>query len=72
MERPEAAVLGGEKRQVVIMFSDIRGFTPIAETLSPEATIDLVNGYFLQDGGGAAAASRHYRGFPGGCNSGLF
>ena len=46
MERPEASRLGGEKRQVVIMFSDIRGFTPIAETLSPEATIHLLNGYF--------------------------
>ena len=46
MARPEASRLGGEKRQVVIMFSDIRGFTPIAETLSPEATIQLVNGYF--------------------------
>jgi adenylate cyclase len=46
MERPEAALLGGEKRQVVIMFSDIRDFTPIAETLSPEATIDLVNNFF--------------------------
>ena len=46
MERPEASRLGGEKRSVVIMFSDIRGFTPIAEALSPEATIQLVNGYF--------------------------
>ena len=46
MSRPEASRLGGEKRQVVIMFSDIRGFTPIAEALSPEATIELVNGYF--------------------------
>ena len=46
MQLPEAARLGGEKRQVIIMFSDIRGFTPIAEALSPEATIDLVNGYF--------------------------
>jgi adenylate cyclase len=46
MERPEASRLGGEKRQVVIMFSDIRGFTPIAESLSPEATIYLLNGYF--------------------------
>jgi adenylate cyclase len=46
MERPEASRLGGEKRAVVIMFSDIRGFTPIAEALSPEATIQLVNGYF--------------------------
>jgi class 3 adenylate cyclase len=46
MARPEASRLGGEKRPVVIMFSDIRGFTPIAETLSPEATIHLLNGYF--------------------------
>jgi adenylate cyclase len=46
LQRPEASLLGGEKRQVVIMFSDIRGFTPIAEALSPEATIHLVNNYF--------------------------
>jgi class 3 adenylate cyclase len=46
MARPEASRLGGEKRQVVIMFSDIRGFTPMAETLSPEAIIYLLNGYF--------------------------
>jgi adenylate cyclase len=43
---PEATRLGGEKRQVVIMFSDIRDFTPIAEGLSPETTIHLVNSYF--------------------------
>jgi adenylate cyclase len=46
MDRPEAGRLGGEKRQVVIMFSDLRGFTPMAETLSPEAIIHLLNGYF--------------------------
>ena len=47
LRRPEAARrLGGEKREVVIMFSDIRGFTPLAESLSPEATIRLVNRHF--------------------------
>jgi adenylate cyclase len=46
MARPEATRLGGEKRQVVIMFSDIRDFTPLVENLSPEATIELVNNYF--------------------------
>lgn len=47
LRRPEAARrLGGEKREVVILFSDIRGFTPLAETLSPEATIRLVNRHF--------------------------
>jgi adenylate cyclase len=47
LSRPESARrLGGEKRRVVIMFSDIRGFTPLAESLSPEATIRLVNRHF--------------------------
>jgi adenylate cyclase len=46
LARPEAALLGGEKREVAILFSDIRGFTPLAETLTPEATIQLVNRYF--------------------------
>ena len=47
LRRPEAERrLGGEKREVVIMFSDIRGFTPLAESLSPEATIRLVNRHF--------------------------
>ncbi len=46
LRRPEAALLGGEKRQVVILFSDLRDFTPLAETLSPEATIHLINRHF--------------------------
>jgi adenylate cyclase len=48
LSRPEAARLGGEKREVVILFSDLRDFTPLAETLSPEATIQLVNHHFSQ------------------------
>ena len=46
LRRPEAARLGGEKRQVVILFSDLRDFTPLAEVLSPEDTIHLVNRHF--------------------------
>jgi class 3 adenylate cyclase len=48
LSRPEAIRLGGVKREVVILFADIRGFTPLAETLSPEATIHLVNRYFAR------------------------
>jgi adenylate cyclase len=48
LSRPEASRLGGVKREVVILFSDIRGFTPLAETLSPEATIHLVNRHFAR------------------------
>ena len=46
LSRPEAARLGGQKREVVILFSDIRGFTPLAENLTPEAIIHLVNRHF--------------------------
>jgi adenylate cyclase len=48
LSRPEASLMGGEKRDVVILFSDIRGFTPLAETLSPEATIHLLNRHFAK------------------------
>ena len=46
LSRPEASRLGGEKRQVVILFADIRDFTPLVESLSPEATIHLANRFF--------------------------
>jgi class 3 adenylate cyclase len=46
LSRPEASRMGGVKREVVILFADVRGFTPIAETLSPEATISLINRHF--------------------------
>ncbi len=48
LSRPEASRLGGEKREVVILFADVRGFTPLAETLSPEATIHLLNRHFAR------------------------
>jgi class 3 adenylate cyclase len=46
MKRPEASRLGGEKREVVILMSDLRDFTPLSETLTPEQTIHLLNHYF--------------------------
>jgi len=48
LRKPEASRLGGEKREVVILFADVRGFTPLAETLSPEATIHLINRHFAK------------------------
>jgi len=46
MKRPEAGRMGGEKREVAILMSDIRGFTPVSESLSPEKTIRILNHYF--------------------------
>jgi adenylate cyclase len=42
---PEALRLGGETRELTILFSDIRGFTDIAERLDPEALTRLINGF---------------------------
>jgi class 3 adenylate cyclase len=46
LENPEIGKLGGEKRAVSILMSDIRGFTPLAESLKPEGTIKVLNYYF--------------------------
>jgi adenylate cyclase len=38
--------LGGKRVRASVMFSDIRGFTPIAEAQPPEETIELLNTYY--------------------------
>jgi adenylate cyclase len=45
-ENPEAVRLGGERREVTILFSDLRGFTTISEGLDAEPLIALMNRYF--------------------------
>ncbi len=37
--------LGGEEREVSVLFADIRGFTTISEQLSPEAVVNMLNTY---------------------------
>ena len=38
-------LLGGEKRNVAVLFVDIRGFTPMSESLEPEQVVDILNSY---------------------------
>jgi adenylate cyclase len=55
---PERLKLGGERRTLSIFFSDLQGFTAIAEGLEPEALTALLNEYLsamtdiLQEEGG--------------------
>ncbi len=37
--------LGGERREVTVLFSDIRGFTTFSESRTPEVVIDVLNRY---------------------------
>jgi PAS domain S-box-containing protein len=45
LDTPEALALGGELRTVTMMMSDLRGFTAIAERLSPQAAVTYLNEY---------------------------
>lgn len=40
--------LGGERLHAAVLFADIRNFTTRSESMSPEGTIELLNGYFTE------------------------
>ena len=47
-QQQDAGRLPSEKRPVVIFFSDIRGFTPMSEMMSPEGIATLLTDYFTE------------------------
>ncbi|MFN0061161.1 MAG: CHASE2 domain-containing protein [Myxococcaceae bacterium] len=58
LAHPERLKLGGEKRELTVLFSDIRGFTTISESMAPEVLVRFINSYLtpmteivLQEGG---------------------
>ncbi|MBC8424347.1 adenylate/guanylate cyclase domain-containing protein [bacterium] len=55
---PDALSLGGERRELTIMFSDLAGFTSLSEGMDPESLTTLLNDYLtdmtdiiLEEGG---------------------
>ncbi len=45
---PDAVKLGGDKRKVAILFSDIRGFTALSETMDADSMAKLLTEYFTE------------------------
>ena len=45
IREPERLSLGGEKRQITVLFADIRGFTRLAESMEPERLVTLLHEY---------------------------
>jgi adenylate cyclase len=45
LKHPEKLRLGGEKRILTVLFSDLAGFTSLSEKLTPEEVVTLLNRY---------------------------
>lgn len=58
LESPEGLALGGERRTVTILMSDLRGFTSTAERVPPEQVTGMLNVYL----GAMADVIMEYRG----------
>ena len=47
LDTPEGLELGGEKRAITILMSDLRGFTSLSERLPPEDVLSIINNFLL-------------------------
>lgn len=45
IDKPELLSLGGEKREIFVMFSDLEGFTEMSHGIAPEMVAKLLNRY---------------------------
>ncbi|MGM0593948.1 MAG: adenylate/guanylate cyclase domain-containing protein [Pseudomonadota bacterium] len=45
LQSPDGLNLGGEKRHITILMTDLRGFTSMSENLSPEEVVNIINNF---------------------------
>jgi adenylate cyclase len=45
IKNPDMAKLGGARREITVLFSDVRGFTSFSEKHSPEEVVNILNEY---------------------------
>ncbi|NWF55468.1 MAG: adenylate/guanylate cyclase domain-containing protein [Syntrophaceae bacterium] len=48
LQNPEKLKLGGEKKDLTVLFSDIRGFTSISEKMTPDGLVKFLNEYLTK------------------------
>ena len=46
LDNPEFAEPGGERREMTVMFIDLKGFTSISERLAADDLVRMINGFF--------------------------
>ncbi len=46
LENPDAAKMGGDRKDVSVLFSDIRSYTSITEKMDAEEVVEMLNEYF--------------------------
>ena len=58
LDTPDGLMLGGKKRELTIMMSDLRGFTAMSERMAPQSLIAMLNHYL----GAMTEVIQHYNG----------
>lgn len=48
LKNPALLQLGGRRQEVTVLFADIKGFTAMSETMSPEEVVEVLNLFFTE------------------------
>ncbi|MBI3756166.1 MAG: HAMP domain-containing protein [Deltaproteobacteria bacterium] len=49
LKNPDKIKVGGERKKVTVVFTDVRGFTTLSEKIPPEEVVAMLNEYFTNN-----------------------